>query len=591
MSGVRPGLARAATRLVVAGLLTLALLPPLLWAAAGWVLAQRTVEDDLIRIGWLMARAGEDPTQRAAALAQPPFDPGRDRRELRDAEGRVLTLVEEGRAPARPSLRRERWLPVDAPDQVATVLVVTRSLSGLVANTLMVALGSGAFALALWGWAFRRPVRDLGQAEGRVLAAAHRDPLTGLLNRDGFQQQVARAWNVRGGRDSRRTLGLLILDIDRFGLVNDSLGQPAGDDLLQQVARRLRTAVREGDRLARIGGDQFAILVEGITGPPALAAMARNLMRGFESPCEVEGRQTLVTLSIGMVTAHAAVADVDGLFRRADLAMRMAKQGGGGRFRLHEESMNVDTLERLDMDVRLHRALAGDEFILMYQPVMAADGHTVLGVEALARWSDPERGLVPPSDFIPVLEQTGMIVPVGRRLLGQACRTAAGWLRAGARPFTLAVNVSPREFAEQDFVEATLDIVAASGLPAQALVLEVTEGLLLDESTRPAAKIEALAAAGIQLAVDDFGIGYSSLAYLKQFRLHVIKIDRMLVRDIAVQPKDRAIVQTIMTLSRTLGLRVVAEGIETEGQKQRLMQLGCHLGQGYLLGRPGPAPV
>ena len=588
----RDSVTQVARRLVVSSLVVLAVLPPLINAGVGSMTAWSQAQADLDRLNWVLTReAGRVNAEHLLSiLSLPPFDSTRDARLLLDASGDVVVRSEVPRELAWPALALRQTLhtPLALDSGIVVTLEIHRSLRPVMHLTLLLGLASTLAALVLWAWAFTRRFSALGKAEGRVHDFFSSDALTGLLNRDALRRRVSRALTryrtVRG--ENHRTVGLLVIDVDRFGLVNGSLGQPAGDALLCHVAERLVAATRESDQVSRLGGDQFAILVEAVSGTPALAAMARNLLRAFEKPYRLGNCETVVTLSIGLVAAMPGLDTIDDVLRAADSAMRVAKQGGGGRFRIYEPTMNVDTAERLELDVRLHRALSHNEFFLMYQPVVDATGEKITAVEALARWADPERGLIPPVEFIPVLEQTGMIVPVGRRLLNQACETAAGWIRAGAKELTISVNVSPRQFAEPDFVNTVLDALELTGLPPHLLLLEVTEGLLLDPAADAVAKIDALASAGVRLAVDDFGMGYSSLAYLKRFRLHALKIDRMLLRDIASQSRDAAIVRAIVELGRGLGLKVVAEGIETRAQFAALRGIGCDAMQGFLFSLP-----
>lgn len=588
----RDSVTRFARRLVVSSLVALAVLPPLVTLGIGSINAWSRARADLERIDWLLARdAGRAKDHDlVSALSLPPFESTRDARLLLDAGGQVVLRSEAPRELAWPAFHLSQPLhaPLALEAGLAATLEVRHSLRPVIDLTLLLGLASTLMALVLWGWAFMRRVTALGQAEGRVHDFFSSDPLTGLLNRDALRRllirALARSTESRGERV--RTVGLLVIDVDRFGLVNGTLGQPAGDALLRHVAERLVAATRESDQVARLGGDQFAVLVEGITGTPALAAMARNLLRAFEKPYNLGSCETVVTLSIGLAAAGRGLETIDDVLKAADAAMRVAKQGGGGRFRIYEPAMSVDTSERLELDVRLHRALSNNEFFLMYQPVLDANGEATIAVEALARWADPVRGLISPVEFIPVLEETGMIVPVGRRLLNQACEAAAGWMRAGARELTVSVNVSPRQFAEPDFVNTVLDALELTGLPPRLLLIEVTEGLLLDPAADAVAKIDALATAGVRLAVDDFGMGYSSLAYLKRFRLHALKIDRMMLRDITTQPRDAAIVRAVVELGRGLGLKVVAEGVETRAQHSALRAMGCDAMQGFLFSLP-----
>jgi EAL domain-containing protein (putative c-di-GMP-specific phosphodiesterase class I) len=317
--------------------------------------------------------------------------------------------------------------------------------------------------------------------------------------------------------------------------------------------------------------------------------MARNLLRAIEPALSLGEHRTQVSVSIGIALADGTAQGADALLAQADAAMRAAKAGGGGRYRVFEASMLVDTQQQLELEMALRRALRNEEFALVFQPIVAADGESIEAVEALLRWNDPARGMVSPAEFIPVLEQTGLIVPVGEWVLREACRRMRLWNAQGALPVTLSVNVSPMQFAEGNFVRQVLSTLQATGLPARQLQLEVTEGLLLDPTPEALRKMDALTDAGVRLAVDDFGMGYSSLAYLKRFRLHALKIDRMFVRDVPRLPQDSAIVRAIVELAHALGLHVTAEGVETAEQQLALQRLGCDSMQGFLFARPMPA--
>ncbi len=451
-------------------------------------------------------------------------------------------------------------------------------------SVALVALASAALALALWAFVFHRPVRELRQADRRMRTLGKRDTLTGLPNRDGLRFALEHALARR--RPEQVKVGVLVIDVDRFRLVNDSLGSAAGDELLRSVAARIRAVVRGTDIVARFGADQFVVQVEGSSGVQALTIMARNLLRAFEPTHSVGGRDTVATLSIGVAVEAEHAASADALLKCADVAMRAAKAAGGARFRCFEVAMHVDDEKRLDLDLRLRRALRDSEFKLVFQPIVDARGERVVAVEALLRWAEPGRGMMSPADFIPVLEQTGLIVDVGHWVLRDACRQARGWIAGGAGSLVLSVNVSPRQFAEGRFVERVAAVLAETRFPANRLQLEVTEGLLLDPSPETLRKIGALVDTGVRLAIDDFGMGYSSLAYLKTFALHTLKIDRMFVRDIALHERDAAIARAIIDLGHGLGLKVTAEGVETTEQFHALRDLGCDSLQGYLFSRP-----
>ncbi len=585
----RTSMVSTAYRLVLAGLMLVAVLPAFLAAVVGYTLEHQRAEASALAIGWLAE-------QQAAALARAPaqgraglvslagMEGADEARDVLDAAGRVIESGGDATARAWPRVRVSHTL-VRAGETAAQVRV-SRSLRPVLGLAAALALVCSATALALWLVVFMGPMGVLRRAEGRMREFSRHDALTGLQNRDGLRRRLQRALDRCDG--TFRTVAVLVVDLDRFRIVNDSLGQPAGDALLRLVADRIRAVTRTTDLVARLGADQFAILVEGIAGAPAAAGMARNLLRALEPAYVLGGQETVATLSIGVAVASEHANSVETLLKGADAAMRAAKDDGGARFRLYESAMDADTQQRLDMEQRLRRAVQHEQFFLLYQPIMDAGGERIVAVEALMRWAEPERGTVSPNEFIPVLEQTGLIVAAGRWALHEACRTAALWRAVGGGEPLLSVNVSPRQFSESNFVEVVRDVLAGTGFPAGQLQLEVTEGLLLDPTPASLAKIDALVASGVRLAIDDFGMGYSSLAYLKRFKLHTLKIDRMFVRDIATEAQDAAIVRAITDLGHGLGMRVTAEGVETEAQFHALRRLGCDSLQGFLFARPLP---
>jgi diguanylate cyclase (GGDEF)-like protein len=471
------------------------------------------------------------------------------------------------------------WYEPAAPT-IRTHALTAAALAGLL---------SMATAVLLWQRFVRRSVGALRKAEGRLRSITLVDPLTTLANRAGLRQQLQRGLDAAQGSSAPRRIGVLLIDLDRFRLINESLGQQAGDELLRAVAGRIRAALRGGDVVARLGGDQFAVYTPSLAGEQAAAVMARNLLRAIEPVLALGEHRTQVSVSIGIALAEDPDEGADALLAHADAAMRAAKSGGGGRYRVFEASMLVNTQQQLELETALRRALREEEFALVFQPIMAADGSSIEGVEALLRWHDPARGVVSPAEFIPVLEQTGLIVPVGEWVMREACRRMRSWTTEGAMPVTLSVNVSPMQFAEANFVRQVLAALQATGLPPRQLQLEVTEGLLLDPTPEALRKMDALADSGVRLAVDDFGMGYSSLAYLKRFRLHSLKIDRLFVRDVPRLPQDSAIVRAIVELAHALGLHVTAEGVETAEQHAALQRMGCDSMQGFLFARPMPA--
>jgi diguanylate cyclase (GGDEF)-like protein len=585
---LRNSVARTATRLVVGALIALAAVPPLLWLGVGALLEHGHVRSMASAIAWAVEHEVRPHHDGTLARAQWSLGMRSDSdrvlwRGLLDARDTVV--AESGERPGALALSAVAPLHLAGSDLVA--VRVERSLWPLLRNTVWVALLSAALAFAWWALKLGGSVNALRRAEARMRTVASIDSLTGLLNRDGLRRRLQRALD----RDTAREggVGVLLIDLDRFGLINDTLGHAAGDQLLRGVADRIRAVTRDGDGLARMGADQFAVQVEGLSGPQALGAMARNLLRAFEAPFMLDERSMVVTLSIGLSLAEPGNGSVDTMLHEAAVAVRAAKLEGGNRSRVYDATMEDDTGSRLDLEQRLRGALAAGQFFVVYQAIVDASSRRVGTVEALLRWNDPQRGVVSPVQFIPLLEQTGLIVPVGRWVMEQACRQAAQWTRELGRVVRVSVNLSPRQFAEPDFVAMVDDVVKHAGIAHDQLQLEVTEGLLLDPTPQMLTKINALADSGVRLAVDDFGMGYSSLMYLKRFRLHTLKIDRMFVRDIAQQAQDLAIVRAIIDLGHGLGLRVTAEGVETEEQCHVLRRLGCDTLQGYLFCRPQPA--
>ena len=565
--------ARRTARLVVAGLAVLALLPPLLLGATGAWREQDRVAAIAESIAWLLDDAALAHQGERRALERPPFPRHTEQRALLDASGRSTLVSGAPHAGDWPSVGARRVLRSGA------TLEVRHSLRELLGGVAALAAASAAFAAGFWMLAFGGSARALRQSERQLRALALCDTLTGLPNREGLRLALERALARRRG--GTQAVGVLVIDLDRFRLVNASLGQAAGDELLRSVAARIRTVVPEGDLLARIGANQFAVLVEGVWDTQLLDVVARNLMRAFEGAHALHGRDTVVTASIGTAHSGEHADDVDRLLKCAELAMRAAKLVGGARWRRYEAAMRANDERRLELEQRLRAAARDRRFKLAFQPIVHADGVRVVGVEALLRWADSVHGPVSPAEFIPVLEETGLIVDVGVWLLRESCRGALDWIAGGAKSLWLSVNVSPRQFAEGDFVDMVATILAETGFPPRRLQLEVTEGLLLEPTPETLRKIDRLAAMGVRLALDDFGMGYSSLAYLKTFPLHGLKIDQIFVRDVTLLGRDAAIVRAIIELGHGLGLSVTAEGVESVEQAQALQRLGCDALQGY----------
>ena len=429
------------------------------------------------------------------------------------------------------------------------------------------------------------------RSEAQLLHQALHDALTELPNRAMFLDHVELALE-RSARTGRR-IAVLFLDLDRFKLINDSLGHRAGDRLLCLVATRLRGVTREVDMIARFGGDEFAILCDEVGGEEDAVIVSDRVAEAIAAPFAIEGTEVFLTASVGIaIVAAGAASDVtaDALVRDADAAMHRAKERGKSRHELFDEVMRTTAVRRLETENMLHRALERREFVVHYQPTVALDNGEVQGVEALLRWQHPERGLVPPLEFVGTAEETGLIVPIGRWVLEQACADLTRWreLRAtrGDRvPLSMAVNLSARQLVHSDLIAEVADAVARHSVPPQALVLELTESLVVGEDERTVEAFTALRALGIRLAIDDFGTGYASLASLKHFPADVLKIDRAFVAGLGRDSVDTPIVAAVIGLAHELGLVAVAEGVETHRQVQVLRRLGCDYAQGHLFSR------
>ena len=412
------------------------------------------------------------------------------------------------------------------------------------------------------------------------------DALTGLPNRALLSERLAAVYERQGDRP----IGVLFVDLDDFKGVNDTGGHARGDELLVQVARRLETAVREGDLVARLGGDEFAVLLERVEDRRAASEVARRILATLTTPFEVAEREIVISASIGIALRDREdeVADVEEMLSQADLAMYVAKRRGKAQYEVFDFSMHAALVSRLELEVELRRAVEEQQFVLHYQPIMSLSEDRVLGTEVLVRWDHPTRGLVPPDEFIPLAEDSGLIVPIGSWVLERSCVQMAAWnaQRPGA-PLYLSVNLSPRQL-RSGIVDTVAGALERSGLDPRQLVLEVTESAFVDDDADVEA-LHALRELGVRLAVDDFGTGYSSLNYLRRLPVDVVKIDRSFVRELSHGSDDEALVDAIVRLCRALGMLVIAEGVETPGEASVLAGLGAPAAQGYLFARPSPA--
>jgi diguanylate cyclase (GGDEF)-like protein/PAS domain S-box-containing protein len=428
------------------------------------------------------------------------------------------------------------------------------------------------------------------KVEERIRHDALHDALTGLPNRTLLLDRL-RVALARARRDGTH-VAVLFLDLDHLKVVNDSLGHDAGDDLLRAVGPRLAEVVRPSDTVARFGGDEFAVLLQGVTGERGAIAVAERIVRAFEAPFVVAGETRFGSASVGLVvTGPDGPRTPEELLSDADAAMYRAKERGRGRFELFDAGLRDRITARLRMEADLRRALEGEGRLwVAYQPFWHVPERRIAGVEALLRWDHPERGSISPGEFIPVAEESGLIVDLGARVLRAACEQVARWQREPAfAELRLTVNVSARQVAAPDLVPMVADVLAQTGLPAASLGLEITEGLLLEETPATGQTIRALQALGVRLILDDFGTGYSSLRYLQRYPLDGLKVDQSFVAGLGPDGAgDGAIVEAIVGMARALGMRIIPEGVETEGQLDRLVALGLTFAQGFLLSRPLP---
>lgn len=429
-------------------------------------------------------------------------------------------------------------------------------------------------------------ITHLKQSEEQLEQLAHHDPLTGLPNRLLFNARLSHALDQ--SRRHSQQLSLLFIDLDRFKHINDSFGHVVGDELLCQVAHRLTDCMREEDTVARIGGDEFIVLLENSGQPSPVAATAEKILASFEMPFQLLGREAFISPSIGISVYPRDGRDSGSLMRNADTAMYRAKEAGRNGYAFYTEEMTAQALQRVLLENNLRKALEQDELLLHYQPQLEMENGSLIGVEALLRWWQPASGLIPPDQFIPLAEESGLILPIGEWVLHTACRQAKRWLERGVPFGRVSVNIATPQIRRGNLVQLVQRVLQETGLPPHRLELEVTESVVMNDFDQAITVLEGVRALGVRLAMDDFGTGYSSLANLKRLPIEQLKIDKSFVRDIPKDPNDMAITRAVIALGLSLQMEVIAEGVETEQQREFLLHEGCQLGQGYLFQRPLP---
>ncbi len=495
-----------------------------------------------------------------------------------------LKLVEERAKQAhRESESLLQQVAQTASNQLAEQAERIESFRTIMVFTLAV-VALMTIGLVLLGLRLQQIVVALKKSEEQIRFRANFDPLTQLPNRANFCEQLAEALNR--DRRSEGLTALLFIDLDRFKTVNDTLGHDYGDELIRQVAGRIQISTRETDLVARLGGDEFTVMLTNVSDEIHASIIAKNILAQLAQPFVLDGHEVYTSASIGITISPLDGSDVNTLLKNADMAMYEAKDHGRNTFRFFTSQMTDRARQFMEVDKDIRLALTQNELEVYYQPIFTTEGEKLKGVEALIRWQHPQRGLVLPTDFIGVVEETGLIEEIGLWVLQTACNEARKWLLHVQDPeFYLAVNISMRQF-KAGFDKVKLQrVLHETGFPAEHLLLEITETLLMEDDSRTRAVLGEFREMGVRLAVDDFGTGYSALSYLRDFPVSTLKVDRSFIRDIVLAPNNRRLVEAIIAMAHGLDLVTIAEGVETEEQSKLMIELGCDMVQGYFYQR------
>jgi diguanylate cyclase (GGDEF)-like protein/PAS domain S-box-containing protein len=431
-----------------------------------------------------------------------------------------------------------------------------------------------------------KDITERKRTEERIQYLANHDALTALPNRTMFSEMLNFA--IHNARRYGRRFAVLFVDLDRFKIINDTLGHEAGDHLLKEIGTRLRQTVRSSDVVARLGGDEFVVLVQEVSEPKQAEPVARKILSALVKPVVIHGQEYRITASIGICLYPSDAEDEQALMKNADIAMYRAKEEGKNTYKFYSAESNVHSFERLALETSLRRGLDREEFFLHYQAKLDLHTGSITGVEALVRWQHPEMGMVPPGQFIPLAEETGLIVQIGKWVLRTACVQNMAWQQQGLPPVRMSVNLSARQFADEDLLADIAAALEQAGMPAELLELELTESMVMQNPERAGKVLAEIKSLGVRLAIDDFGVGYSSLTHLKRFPIDTLKVDRSFIRDIPQDAEDKAITEAIIAMGKSLNLTVVAEGVETLEQQTFLREHACDEMQGYYFSRPVP---